>query len=103
MRYFLALLTAALLVFAALWTGSWVANTVRTPHRDYNDYTVGRKMDLCGYEVDMRHAGGGYDLDRWKGAHCNFLSELDHCVLKCLANAGTVEIGAACFSDCVSE
>lgn len=103
MRYLMALLTAALLVFAALWIGSWVANTVRTPHRDYNDFTVGRKMDLCGYQVDMRHVGGGYDLDRWKGAHCNFLSELDHCVLKCLSKAGTVEIGAACFSDCVSE
>ena len=103
MRYITALLVAALLVFAALWIGSWVANTVETPHRDYNDYTVGRKMDLCGYQVDMRHAGGGYDLDRWKGAHCSFLSELDHCVLQCLSEAGTVKIGAACFSDCVAK
>lgn len=101
MRYFLALLIAALIAFFMLWVGSWISTTVSPPHRVYNDYTVGRKMDLCGYQVDMRHMGGGYDLHRWKGAHCNFLSELDHCILECLSKAGTVGIGAACFSDCV--
>jgi len=103
MRYFMALLTATGLVFAALWIGSWIAVTVGQPHRQYNDFTVGRKMDLCGYKVDMRHAGGGYDLEQWKGGRCDSLSELDHCVLRCLSSAGTIEIGAACFSDCVAE
>jgi hypothetical protein len=103
MRYLIALLFAVMLSFLMLWVGSWISTTVSPPHRDYNDFTVGRKMDLCGYQVDMRHAGGGYDLERWQGAHCDFLSDLDHCILKCLSAAGTVEIGAACFSDCVEE
>lgn len=103
MRYLMALLVAAALVFGALWAGSWISTTVSPPHRQFNDFTVGRLMDLCGYKVDMRHVGGGYDLGRWRGTRCDALSELDHCVLKCLSVAGTIEIGAACFSDCVIE
>ena len=86
-----------------LWTGSWIASIVRQPHRQNNDFTVGRKMDLCGYAVDMRHSASGYDLDRWKGRRCESLSELDHCILECLSAAGTIEIGAACFTDCVAQ
>ena len=103
MRYFMAMLIAAALVFAALWVGSWIATTIRQPDPQHNDFTVGRKLDLCGYLVDMRHSGGGYDLGRWNGPRCDVLSELDHCVLKCLSVAGTVEIGAACFSDCAVQ
>ncbi len=103
MRYLIALLIATALAFVVLWVGSWISTAVSQPHRQYNDFTVGRKMDLCGYEVDMRHAGGGYDLEQWRGRRCGSLSELDHCVLKCLSDAGTVEIGAACYSDCIRE
>lgn len=103
MRYLIASSLAIVLVFTLLWVGSWIATTVSQPHRQYNDFTVGRRMELCGYKVDMRHSAGGYDLDEWKGKRCETLSELDRCVLACLSGAGTVEIGAACFSDCVAQ
>lgn len=103
MRYLMALVVAVALAFLMLWIGSWIATTVSQPHLEHNDFTVGRKLDLCGYQVDFRHANSGYDFDQWKGAHCEFLSELDHCLLKCLSAAGTIEIGAACFSDCVRD
>ena len=102
-RYLIALCLAISLVFSVLWVGSWIARIVSQPHRQHNDFTVGRAMDLCGYKVDMRHAGGGYDLERWKGKRCESLSELDHCLLACLSRAGTIEIGAACFSGCVAD
>ena len=103
MRYLTALLIAFALLFLAFWGGSQIAIMVEQPQRRYNDFTVGRKMDLCGYAVDMRHAAGGYDLEKWKGSRCESLSVLDRCVLECLSVAGTVEIGTACFSDCVRE
>lgn len=103
MRYVMALLLAASLVFGAFWIGSWISTLVGGPHRDFNEFTVGRRMDLCGYAVDMRHAGGGYDLKQWTGVRCDALSELDRCMLECLSAAGTIEIGAACFSDCVDD
>lgn len=103
MRYLAALGFAVTLVFAMLWLGSWIATTVSPPDWEHNDYTVGQSMDLCGYKVDLRHRAGGYDLGRWKGARCDSLSELDECVLECLSRAGTIKIGAACFSDCISE
>ena len=103
LRYLLALVIAAALVFAMLWVGSWIATIVTQPHRQPNDFTVGQKWDLCGYAVDMRHEAGGYDLERWRGSRCRSLSDLDHCVLRCLSEAGTIEIGAACFEDCVSD
>jgi hypothetical protein len=103
MRYLAAMLLAVGIVFAMLWIGSWIATTVSPPHWKHNDFTVGQRIDLCGYKVDLRHVGGGYDLGRWKGARCESLSELDVCILECLSVAGTIEIGAACFSDCIGE
>jgi hypothetical protein len=102
-RFLIALVLAVSLVFLMLWIGSWIATTVSQPHRQYNDFTVGRKMDLCGYQVDMRHVGGGYDLQKWEGERCDSLSELDGCLLDCLSKAGTIEIGAACYSDCLGD
>ncbi len=101
MRYLSALGIAVVLVFLLLWVGSWIAEIVRQPDRQINDFTVGRKMDLCGYQVDMRHEAAGYDLDEWKGERCDRLSELDRCLLSCLSRARTIEIGAACYEDCV--
>lgn len=103
LRYLAAASVAVVIVFALFWLGSWIATIVTQPHRQQNDFTVGRRMDLCGYSVDMRHGAGGYDLDQWKGKRCQSLSELDHCILSCLSRAGTIEIGSACFSDCISD
>ena len=103
MRYLAALCVAAGLLFLVFWLGSRIAVIVSQPDRQYNDFTVGRKMDLCGHAVDMRHAAAGYDLDEWKGERCRSLSRLDHCVLECLSAAGTVKIATACYSDCVPE
>jgi hypothetical protein len=103
MRYLAALLIAASLILLVFWGSAKIVKLVDPPHRDYNDYTVGRKMNLCGYRVDYRHIGGGYDLNRWRDGRCESLSRLDHCILECLSDAGTVNIGAACFNDCVRE
>lgn len=102
MRYLAALLISATLLFLAFWGGAKIAIMVDPPHPDYNDYTVGRRMDLCGYAVDIRHVGGGYDLNRWRGG-CGEMSELDHCILGCLSEAGTVKIGAGCYSECFGK
>jgi hypothetical protein len=101
MRYLVALTIAAALIFAAFWVGARISILVTQPHREHNDFTVGRKMDLCGYQVDMRHEMAGYDLKKWRGSRCDNLSSLDHCVLECLSQAGTVEIAKACYPDCV--
>jgi len=103
MRYLAALMIAVSFIFMVFWVGAKVAVMVDPPHRVYNDYTVGRKMDLCGYQVDVRHVGGGYDLGRWRGRRCESLSHLDECMLQCLSVAGTVEIGAACYADCFAD
>jgi len=103
MRYLIALSISVVLIFLFFWVGAKIAVMVDPPHRDYNDYTVGRKMDLCGYAVDMRHAGGGYDLEHWRRQDCDTLSDLDRCILQCLSEAGTVKIGAACYSDCLGR
>ena len=103
MRYIAALLIAASMIFLVFWGGAKIAKFVDGPHRDYNDYTVGRQMDLCGYTVDYRHFGGGYDLDRWQGTRCETLSKLDRCILQCLSDAGTVKIGADCYASCIRE
>jgi hypothetical protein len=103
LRYGAALVVAVAVVFALLWLGAWIAELVSQPHREQNDFTVGARLDLCGYQVDTRHAAGGYDLDQWRGERCESLSELDHCILACLADAGTIEIGADCFPDCVAD
>ena len=103
MRYVAALLIAVIFIFFVFWVGAKIAILVDAPHRDYNEYTVGRRMDLCGYQVDIRHMGGGYDLGRWRDHDCDALSELDRCILQCLSEAGTVGIGAACYSDCIQN
>jgi hypothetical protein len=102
-RYLPALLVAVPLIFILFWIAAKVTVLVAPPHRDFNDYTVGRKMAVCGYEVDVRHAGGGYDLGLWRGGRCESLSRLDQCVLECLSAAGTIPIGAACYSDCFGK
>ena len=103
MRYIIALTIAASLLFLAFWAGSRISILVTQPDREHNDFTVGRKMDLCGYQVDMRHEMAGYDLRQWRGSRCDSLSELDHCVLQCLSEAGTVEIAVACYPECVGS
>ncbi|MFP6656072.1 MAG: hypothetical protein VCB25_10630 [Myxococcota bacterium] len=102
-RYLPALLVAVSLIFLLFWIAAKITVMVNPPHRDFNDYTVGRKLDLCGHDVDIRHVGGGYDLGLWRDRRCESLSRLDQCVLECLAEAGTIPIGAACYSDCFGE
>jgi len=103
MRLIAAFCIASLLLFTAFWVASWLANTVEQPHREHNDFTVGEKMSLCGRIVDTRHMVSGYNFDEWQGRRCKSLSKLDECLLECLSRAGTIEIGAACYSGCVSE
>ena len=54
MRYLAALLIAVTLIFLVFWVGAKIAVMVDPPHRAYNEYTVGRRMDLCGFAVDVR-------------------------------------------------
>ncbi len=103
MRLIGAFCFALFLVFVVLWLGSRVAHMVEQPHREHNDFTIGEKMFLCGYVVDTRHKVSGYDFDEWQGHRCKSLSKLDKCLLECLAGAGTLEIGASCYSSCVSK
>lgn len=103
MRILGAFVTACLLAFLVLWLGARVNILVSQPDRDHNDFTVGRKMDLCGYAVDYRHEASGYVLDDWQGERCEDLSELDVCLLECLSQAGTVAIGEACYDRCIER
>jgi hypothetical protein len=103
MRYLTAMCVAGVLLFLAFWVGARIAAMVSQPNRLPDDFTVGQKMDLCGYQVDIRHRAAGYDLDVWSGPRCDSLSKLDECVLECLSEAGTVEIATACYSDCVAR
>ena len=104
MRYLGALAVAALMLFLAAWVGAQITRMVSGPHRVQNEFTSGRKMDLCGYAVDIRHEISGYELDDWRGdERCEALSELDRCVLACLERAGTVVIGERCWPDCVAS
>jgi hypothetical protein len=103
MRLIAAFVAASLLVFVIFWVGSRIAVMVEQPHREHNDFTVGEKMSLCGRVVDTRHKVSGYDFDEWQGSRCESLSKLDECLLECLSRAGTLEIGAACYSDCVQK
>ena len=101
MRFLGAMLVAVAVVFLVFWVGARLANVVSGPHVEQNDFTVGRKMMLCGRVVDMRHELSDYDFDQWQGDRCDSLSRLDECLLDCLSSAGTLEIGEACYSDCV--
>jgi len=101
MRYLAALSIACVLGFLLLWAGARIALIVSSPERVANEYTVGQRFDLCGYQVDSRYAIAGYDLDEWHGDRCNRMSKLDHCLLGCLERAGTIEIAASCYEECV--
>jgi hypothetical protein len=103
MRYLAALLIACGLTFLLLWAGARIATIVSGPERVANDYTVGQEFDLCGYSVDSRFAMAGYDLADWQDERCKEMSDLDHCVLGCLERAGTVEIAATCYEECVRK
>ncbi len=103
MRHLAALLFACVLTFLLFWAGARIAQIVSGPERIANDYTVGQTFDLCGYRVDSRYAMAGYELEDWQGDRCRRMSELDHCVLGCLERAGTVEIAAGCYEECVRK
>jgi hypothetical protein len=90
-------------VFFIFWMASQLAVIVEQPHEEHNDFTVGQKMMLCNRVVDTRHKVSGYDYDEWQGSRCESLSKLDECLLDCLSQAGTIEIGAACYALCVSK
>jgi len=103
MRFIGAFVAAIGAAFMIFWVGAKLAGSVAAPHTEHNDFTVGRKMMLCNRVVDTRHEQSGYDYDEWKGDRCKNLSRLDECLLDCLSRAGTLEIGEACFSDCVMQ
>lgn len=103
MRYLAALAIACAITALLFWGGAKIALLVSGPERVANDYTVGQRFDLCGYQVDSRYAIAGYDLDEWQDERCQHLSDLDRCVLGCLEQAGTIEIAEACYLDCVKR
>ena len=55
MRFLAALGGAVVIAFLLFWIGAQLAGLVQTPHELPNDYTVGRKMMLCGRVIDTRH------------------------------------------------
>ena len=103
MRYLGALVLALVIVFGLFWVGARIAIMVSQGSSESADFLRGRKVDLCGYQVDTRHSLAGYELDDWKGDRCEALSRLDRCVLACLAEAEAVEIAATCYPDCVEK
>jgi len=103
MRYLAAMCIAIFLLFLAFWGGARIMEMVRQPNRLDDDFTVGQRMDLCGYSVDIRNRQAGYDFDLWRGERCDSLSELDECLLRCLSQAGTVKIAGECYPDCVKQ
>ena len=102
-RFFVAFGFAIIAAFLVFWIGARLANLVSGVNVEVNEFTVGRKMMLCGRVVDARHEISDYDFDTWRGDSCDNLSELDECILDCLSGAGTVAIGAACYERCVLE
>ncbi len=101
-RFVIAFLTAIGVTFIVMWVGAWLAGTI-SGHVEHNDFTVGEKMMLCNRVVDTRHELSGYDYDVWKGNRCNNLSDLEECMLDCLARAGTLRMGESCYPDCVKK
>ena len=102
-RFLAPLALAVVVAFFVFWVGAWLAGTISTPHTELNAFTRGELMMLCGRVVDRRHEISGYDYDLWQGDRCEALSRLDECLLDCLADAGTIPIGAACYSRCVEK
>jgi hypothetical protein len=103
LRYLASLVLACALTAFLLWAGAKIASIVSSPESGNNDFTVGQRMYLCGYQVDSRYAVAGYDLEEWKGDRCRNLSTLDRCILGCLEKAGTVETASACYANCVER
>lgn len=103
MRFVVAFVLACALTAVLVVGGARIAVLVSGPEPRPNDFTVGQRRDLCGYEVDARYAIAGYRLDVWQGARCHALSDHDHCVLACLRDAGTVSIAARCSKRCADE
>ena len=103
MRYVASLAIALGLLFLVLWGGSQIAIMVSQGSSESADFLRGRELDLCGYSVDARFNLAGYDLGNWKGDRCEELSQLDRCVLSCLANAGAIEIARGCYPGCVKR
>jgi hypothetical protein len=103
MRYLGPLVVAVALLFGAFWAASQIAIMVSQGSSESTDYLRGRKLDLCGYQVDARHSLAGYDLGQWKGSRCEQLSILDACVLSCLSEAGAVSIAVDCYPSCVEQ
>lgn len=104
MRFAIAFVGAVVMAFLVFWIGAKLAGVIASPHDLPNEFTVGRKMMLCGRVIDTRHEISGYDLERWLDrSTCKDLSRLEVCLLDCLAQAGTVGMGDACYSDCVEE
>ena len=102
-RFVVAFGFAIIAAFLVFWVGARLANVVSGSDVELNDFTIGRKMMLCNRIVDARHELSDYDFDIWQGSRCDNLSRLDECLLDCLADAGTVAIGEACFENCVGE
>lgn len=103
MRYLGAMGIALVLLFGALWVGSRIAFWVSQGSSESAEFLRGQELDLCGYRVDVRHELAGYDLEQWSGDRCEALSELDVCLLECLAGAEAVEIAAGCYDECVKR
>ena len=103
MRYLAALVLALGLLVLAFWIASQIAIMVSQGSSESADFLRGRNVDRCGYSIDTRFGLAGYDLDKWTGDRCDDLSELDRCVLGCLAEAGAVEIAADCYQECLAR
>ena len=103
LRFLAAFCVAVVVAFFVFWVGAWLAGTISTPDTEPNPFTRGELMMLCGRVVDRRHEISGYDYGLWQGDRCESLSRLDECLLDCLADAGTIPIGAACYSRCVEK
>jgi hypothetical protein len=103
MRYLASLVLALFLLFVAFWISSQIAIMVSQGSSESADFLRGREVDRCGYAIDARFGLAGYDLDQWKGDRCDELSDLDRCVLACLAEAEAVEIATDCYSGCINR
>ena len=103
MRFVVAFAAATVMTFIIFWVGANLADLVSGSHAEQNDFTVGRKLMLCGRVIDTRHELSGYDLERWRTGDCEQLSRLEECLLDCLSAAGTLTIGEACYSDCAKQ
>lgn len=104
MRFLVSFVGAIAIAFFLFWIGAKLAGIISSPHDLPNDFTVGRKMMLCGRVIDTRHEISGYDLEKWLDrSTCDELSRLEECLLDCLSRAGTIPMGEACYVDCVGR